>query len=113
MLRRGFDEVTEHAVLLDFELGDSGLGAIARLECENNAARFVAKRQRLIERAMCAARNETAVARQIGRLGNQQPSERLRKRRYARHPFAEILNRNATLARNSTLPLWEGRKISE
>ena len=54
VLRRDFDEIAEHAIVLDLELGHAAFAAIARFQPGDDAAAFVAQRSRFVERRMGA-----------------------------------------------------------
>jgi hypothetical protein len=65
MLRRGrLDEIAQHVVVLDFERADAEVGAVARLQLQDQLARIVAQRAPLVEVGQVAGRDEAAVARQ-------------------------------------------------
>ena len=69
---RQFDEIAQHRIVLDLQRSDPGLAAIARFQPSDHAARFIAKRARFIQRGMRAGKNEPAIAREEGRLGDEQ-----------------------------------------
>ncbi len=92
VLRRDVDEIAEHVVVPDLQRADAGRLGVAHLQRGDDAARFVAQRARLVERALAARAHEAAVAlerRQFvgecagklgrdGRIGPPQCGRRLR-----------------------------------
>ncbi len=63
-----FDEIAEHAIVLDLERLDVGLGDEPRLEGGDNGAGFGGKRALGIERVIVAALDEAAIAREQRRV---------------------------------------------
>ena len=62
VLRRDLDEIAEHIVVADLETLDAGVFGVARLHRGDDEARGVAQIAGLVERALIAFANKTAVA---------------------------------------------------
>ena len=64
MLGRDFDEIAEHAIVLDAQRRHSTLFAITPFEARDHPAAFIAQRPHLVQRRVRARGNETAIAHQ-------------------------------------------------
>ena len=72
MLLADFDEIAQHAIVLDLELADAAALAVLAFQPGDDAAGFIAQGAHLIQRRMRAGPDEAAIARQIRRLVHQQ-----------------------------------------
>ncbi len=81
MARGHFDEIAEHAIVLDLERLDVGLGDEPRLQCGDDSARLRRQRALGIERSIVAAFDEAAIAREQRRIVIDGAVEFRRKRR--------------------------------
>jgi len=62
MLLADFDEIAQHAVMLDLQLRNAAGLAIGAFQPRNDAAGFIAQGAQLIQRRMGAGPDEAAVA---------------------------------------------------
>src|SRR5258708_94634 len=99
MLRRHLDEVAQHAVMLDPELRDAAFAAIARLEPGYDTARFITQAPDFIQRRMRACGDETAVAREERRFGDDEAFQPIDQTRDVCDAFDESRSRQTQLAR--------------
>ena len=99
VLRRDFDEIAEHAIVLDAQLRHAAFAAIARFQLRDDAARFVAQAAHFVERRMRAGGDEAAVAREKGRLGDQEMRKPVGQLEQAAMPSARSAARCASFAR--------------
>ena len=76
VLRGDLDEVAQHVVVAHLERADAGLVRVARLQRRHHAARFIAQRAGLVERAVVAGAHEAAVALQIRQIVGKRRRER-------------------------------------
>ena len=71
VLGRHLDEIAEHIVVLDLEDADAGFFGVARLQCGNDTAGFIAQRTRFVERCVVALAHESAIALEGGQFRRQ------------------------------------------
>ena len=72
MRLRHFDEIAQHAIMLDLELRHIRLLAILGFQACDDAAGFMRQRAQFIQRRMDIGFYEAAIAGEIGRLVHQQ-----------------------------------------
>ena len=92
------DEIAQHAVMLDPELADTRLLAIAAFQACDDAAGFVAQGPQLIQRRMGSAFDEAAVTGQIRRLVHQQKFQPVGQARGRRDGLGQGVQRPARFA---------------
>ncbi len=71
VLRRYFDEITEHIVMLDLETANTGVLGITGLQRRYNAARFIPERAGLVESFVITFADESAVALEGRQFGGE------------------------------------------
>ncbi len=97
VLRGDLDEIAQHVVVAHLERADAGLVRVARLQRRHHAARFIAQRARLVERAVVAGAHEAAVALQIrqviGKRRGERRDDRIVRRRERTRRFGDLVRR--------------------
>ena len=67
----GFNEISQHIIVLNFQGGNLRLAGIIGLHPSNHRPRFVAQGRHLIQLYRIASGDKPTISRQKGRLGDQ------------------------------------------
>ena len=68
---RGFNEISQHIIVLNFQGRNLILAGIIGLHPSNHRSRFVAQRRHLIQLSRIASGDKSTISRQKGRLDDQ------------------------------------------